>query len=160
MALVDRAGSHHTRVELDFAERAFISSHILLQDCRQSFRLLRAQIDTLEIADFHLGFALLLQGTEYQEEIPDVDPHLHAVGVVLAILGSVDQFDVGLSWIRHRKLSVAGFQGERKAEVPACGTATAELAQPHKPNGNGKFGHRSSGPTLPSMKADSAYVQM
>src|SRR6476660_10002093 len=96
---VDRIGSHHTRIQFDFAKGAFVSGYILLQDGRQGFRLLRAEIDPLKVIDLHLGFALLLQGTEDQKEIPDIDSHLHAVGIVLSILSGVDQFDVGLRWI-------------------------------------------------------------
>src|SRR5689334_8095244 len=115
LSLVDRAGSHHTRIQLDFTKRALVTGNILLQDRGQRFGLLRAQINTLEIADFHLGFALLLQRTEYQKEIPDIDSYLHAVGIVLAVFAGIDQLDVGLRWIRHREVSLAGVRREKKA---------------------------------------------
>ena len=99
--LVDRAGSHHTRIQFDFAKCALVPGDILLQDRRQGFRLLRAQIDALKIVDLHLGLALLLQGTEYQKEIPDIHSHLHAVGIVLTIFGRIDELDIGLRWVRH-----------------------------------------------------------
>src|SRR4029077_15965824 len=118
--LVHLPGGHHTWIQLDLAECAFVSGYILLQDGRQRFRLLWAQINALEIVDFHLGFALLLQSTEYQEEIPDVHPHLHAVGIVLAIVVRVLQCDVGLRWVRHRSFSVAGLRQGNK--VPALHT--------------------------------------
>ncbi len=101
--LVDRAGSHHTWIKLDFAKRALISGNILLQDRRQGLGLLRAQVDSLKIIDLHLGFALLLQDPEYEEEIPDIHPHLHAVGVVFAVFAGIDEFDIWLGWVRHRK---------------------------------------------------------
>jgi hypothetical protein len=113
---VHRAGGHHARIKLDLTERAFVAGHVLLQDARQRLGLLRTQINALEIVDFYLGLTLLLQCAEDQEEIPDVDSYLHAVGIGLAIVGGVVQFDVGLNWVRHRKVSVAGLrQGNNAA---------------------------------------------
>ena len=79
----------HARVKLDLAESAFVTAHVLLQKSQQRLSLLRAQINSLEVLDLHLRFGLLLQRTEDQEEVPDIDPHLHAVGIILAIAGVV-----------------------------------------------------------------------
>src|SRR5271169_7116334 len=81
----------HARIQLDLAEGGLVVRQVLLQDGVQRLGLLRAQIDALKIADFDLGFVLLLQGAEHQEEVPDIDPHLNAVGVVLAVVGGVRQ---------------------------------------------------------------------
>ena len=70
-------------------------------DGHQSLGLLRAEIDALEIAHLDLVLARLLQGAEDKKEVPDVDAHLHAVGVVFAVLGGIDELDVGLSWEGH-----------------------------------------------------------
>ena len=59
--LVHRPGSHHTRVQLDLTKRAFVAGHVLLQDGRQRFGLLRTQVNSLKIIDLHLGLALLLK---------------------------------------------------------------------------------------------------
>ena len=100
--LMYRASRGHARIEFDFSEGAFITDDVLLEHVEQRLGLLRAQIDPLEIIDFHLGLALLLQGAESEEEIPYVHPHLHAVGIIFAVFRSVDELDVRLSWIRHR----------------------------------------------------------
>lgn len=85
------------------AERALVARDILLQQPEQSLGLLRAEVDTLKVANLHLGFGLLLQGAEDHEEVPDIDSHLHAVGVGFAVIGSIDQLDVGLCRNTHRK---------------------------------------------------------
>jgi hypothetical protein len=105
--LMYRASRGHARIEFDFSESAFVTDDILLENVEQGLGLLRAQIDSLEIIDFYLGLALLLQGAESEKEIPYVHPHLHAVGVVFAVFGSVDELDIRLSWVRHRWISVA-----------------------------------------------------
>ena len=52
---------HHARVELNLAERAFVPRYIVLQDAQKRLRLLRTQIDALEVLNLHLGLALLKQ---------------------------------------------------------------------------------------------------
>ena len=96
-----RSLRHHTRIEFDLAKGALVSGNVLLQESEQGLRLLRAEIDPLEILDLDLRFGLLLQGAKHKEEIPDVDAHLHAVGVALAIIFGVDQLQIGLRWNRH-----------------------------------------------------------
>jgi len=79
----------HARVKLDLPESALVAAHVLLQKSQQRLSLLRAQINSLEVLDLHVGFGLLLQRAEDQEEVPDIHPHLHAVGVILAVTGVV-----------------------------------------------------------------------
>lgn len=95
------AGGRHTRVELDFTEGVFVAGDVLLQESQQSLGLLRAEVDALKIANLYLALGLLLESAEGEEEIPDIDAHLHAVGVRLAIVGGVSDFDVGLRWESH-----------------------------------------------------------
>src|SRR6476660_1622509 len=125
--LVHRAGSHHTRIQLDLTKCAFVPGYILLQDGRQGFGLLRTQINSLEIIDLHLRLALLQKRAEYQKEVPDVHPHLHAVGIILAIVGSIAQFDIGLNWVRHKSASVAGLP--RGNNVPSLITSVPGHAE-------------------------------
>src|SRR5437016_14537959 len=82
--LVHRPG-RHTWIELDFPEGAFVAGNILLQQPQQRLRLLRAQINPLEIADLDLRFTLLLQRAENEEKVPDVHPHRHAVRIILSV---------------------------------------------------------------------------
>src|SRR6266436_10341701 len=110
-----RPPGHHAGVQFDFPEGAFVSGHVVLQNPQQRFGLLWAQIDALEVLNFHLGFTLLQQRSKDQEEIPDIDPNLHAVGVALSIVAGIAQFDVGLIWVGHRDASVAGFAAGEKA---------------------------------------------
>lgn len=91
----------HSWIKLDFAEGTLISRYILLQQSKQSFCLLRAEIDALEISDLDLRFGLLLQGAKCEEEIPDINAHLDAVGIVLAVRGVVRKLHVGLGRNSH-----------------------------------------------------------
>ncbi len=79
----------YARVQLDFTKGGFITRNILLQESKQSFGLLWAQVDALEIANFHLCFVLLLHRAEHQEEVPDIHSHLHAVGIGFPIIGGM-----------------------------------------------------------------------
>jgi hypothetical protein len=90
-------------IELDLTEGALVADDILLQQSEQCLGLLRAEVDALEVANLDLRFGLLLQGSEHHEEVPDIHPHLHAVGVGLAVVGSIDQLDVRLRRKAHRK---------------------------------------------------------
>jgi hypothetical protein len=86
----------HSGVEFDFAKCGFVASNVLLKQAEQRFGLLRAEINPLEIANLYLCFGLLLHGAEGEEKIPDVDAHLHAVGIVFAIIGRIAQLDLRL----------------------------------------------------------------
>src|SRR5258708_6645513 len=87
--LVHRPLRTHTRVELDLAEGGLVSRNVLLQESKQRFGLLRAQVNALHITNLHMRFGLLLEGSEDQKEVPDIHTHLHAVGVILAVIGVV-----------------------------------------------------------------------
>src|SRR5580700_11041633 len=109
---------HHAGIEFDFAEGILVSRDVLLQHSEQGLGLLRAQIDALKILDLDLGFALLDERAEHQEEVPDIHANLHAVGIVFTIVGSIGQSDGGLSRIRHRDASVAVLWLRKKAATP------------------------------------------
>src|ERR1700736_2195440 len=78
--LMHRPLRSHARVKLNLPESAFVTRHVLLQKSEQCLSLLGAHINPLEILDLNVGLSLLLQCAEDQEEVPDIDPHLHAVG--------------------------------------------------------------------------------
>src|SRR5260370_40272961 len=99
---VDRTGRTHARIKLDFAERALVTGDVLLQESEQSLCLLGTQIYPLEVADLDLGLSLLLQSAEDEKEIPDVHAHLHAIGIVLFIVGRIVKLDVRLGRNAHR----------------------------------------------------------
>ena len=102
--LVDRPRRIHPGIEFDLAKGVFVLDNVLLKNRKQRLRLLRTDVDSLKICDFDLGLALLLQGAEDQEEVPDVDADLNAIGVVLAVGRRIGQFDIGLRG--HHGLSV------------------------------------------------------
>src|SRR5450755_3444360 len=89
LALMHRPLWTHTRIKLDLSEGALVASHILLQKSQQRLSLLWAQIDAFEILNLHMRLGLLLKCAENQKEVPDIHAHLHAVGVILAIVGTV-----------------------------------------------------------------------
>ena len=91
----------HSWIELDLAEGTLVSRYILLQQSKQSFGLLWAEIYALKIANLDLRLGLLLQSAKNEEEIPNIDPHLHAVGVTLAIGGVIGELNVGLGLNIH-----------------------------------------------------------
>jgi hypothetical protein len=89
VVLMNRPSRSHARIELDFTKRTFVTGYILLQQSKQGLGLLRAQVNSLEVANLHLRFGLLLQGSENHKEVPHIHSHLHAVGVGFAIIGGV-----------------------------------------------------------------------
>src|SRR5947209_3504223 len=101
---VNRSRRGHSGVQLDLPECALILRDILLQDRKQRLGLLRAHVDTLEIVDLNLRLTLLLQCAKDQEEVPDAYPHLHAVGITLTIIRTVDQLDIRLHRNSHSEL--------------------------------------------------------
>jgi len=85
IVLVHWPGRCHSRIQLYLSKGAFVAGDILLQQSQQRLRLLRAQINPLEISDFDLRLSLLLQRAEDEEEVPYVHAHLHAVRIILAV---------------------------------------------------------------------------
>ena len=71
----------------------------------------------MKIKHFDVALRLLLEGTEHQEEIPDIHPYLNTISVAFPVLRTVDQFDVGLRWNRHRVHSVMGMGQGNKEEL-------------------------------------------
>src|SRR5437868_6230786 len=103
---MNRAASRaHVRIEFDLAKGVFVVDQVLLEDGIQSLSLLWAEIYTLEVLYFDAGFVLLLQSSENQKEIPDIHPHLHAVGVIFAVIRSVRELDCRLNRICHDDLA-------------------------------------------------------
>ncbi len=111
---VYRSGSSNPGIEFDLAKRAFVVRHVLVQDRRQRLSLLGTQIDALKIAHLNLVFRLLLHGPEHQEEIPDIDPHLHTIGIGLAVIGIVDDIKIRLRGNDHKPHSLSRIGVERK----------------------------------------------
>jgi len=109
-----RPALQHAGIELDFTKGAFVSGDVMLENAEQSLGLLRAEVDSLEVLNFHLRLTLLEQRPENQEKIPDIYPNLHAIGVVLPVITGVCQLHIGLCWIGHRAISVAVCLGGRK----------------------------------------------
>src|SRR5579863_4684265 len=99
--LMHRPARPHARIELDLSKCAFVAGDVLLQKSKQCLGLLRTQINALKIADFYLRFGLLLQGSEHEEEVPYVDPHLNTVRVVFPVVGAAYQLYIRLCWIAH-----------------------------------------------------------
>src|ERR1041385_6953808 len=83
-------------VKLDLPKRAFILPDVLLQNCEQSLGLLRAEIDALKV--LHLNFLCChgLQATKNQQKVPHAYADLYRIGVSIAVIGGVDQANVGL----------------------------------------------------------------
>lgn len=93
----------HAWIELDLTKGSLVAGDILLQKSEQCLGLLRAEINSLKVSNLDLAFTLLLECAKGQEKIPDVDTHLHAVGVGFAVVGGITQLDVRLRRNRHRR---------------------------------------------------------
>src|SRR3984957_6724971 len=101
--LVHLAPGIHARVKFDFSEGGFVPGNILLQESEQRLRLLGAEVNALEVSDLNLSFALLLYGAKYEEKVPDIHSHLHAVCIGFPIVGGIDQLDIGLWRSAHKQ---------------------------------------------------------
>ncbi len=75
-----------------FAERRFILLQVLLQQVCERLRLRGTQVDALKILDGdRIRPALVTNRSEEQEKVPQVHPHLHAVGVIVSIIRRVGE---------------------------------------------------------------------
>jgi hypothetical protein len=90
------AGSHDLRLERDWSEGLLVLSEIVPEQVQQRFRLLRADVDALEV--FHLDFigGVLADDAEDEEEVPHAHAGLDAVGVAIAVLIGASCDDAGL----------------------------------------------------------------
>ena len=84
-----RPSRSHARVQFYLSERTFVTGNILLKKSQQRLGLLRAEVNSLEVANLYLRLGLLLQGSENHEEVPDIHSHLHAVSVGFAVIGRI-----------------------------------------------------------------------
>src|ERR1700681_537257 len=92
-ALVNRS-ARGARFKFDLAERGLVVGHVLLQERHERLGLLRAEINPLKVSQFHLRLRALLHRPENEEEIPDIHPDLHAVGVGLAVIGGLHELHI------------------------------------------------------------------
>ena len=96
-------------VELDLAKRRLILRDVLLQHVEKRLRLLRAQINSLKIAQLNLRFRTLLHRSKHEKKVPDIHADLHAVRIGFAIFRCVDEFHIRLRRCIHsKKCTVSG----------------------------------------------------
>src|SRR5579864_988218 len=126
-------GTRGLRLQLDLAEGGLILRHVLLQNVRQRFGLLRAQENALKILDADGVRRSLVHGSEQQEEIPQADAHLHAVGVMLAVVGGARKLDLRLRLLRsHMRSGYRAAQHmQNKRVVESCFSEV--LVAPRRP---------------------------
>src|SRR5208282_2629031 len=103
------------RIKFDLAERGFVVRHVLLHERHERLGLLRADINPLKVSQLHLRLRALLHRPENQEEIPDIHPDLHAVGVGLAIIGGLYELHIRL--VRCNHVSQCNAWAEYRAKV-------------------------------------------
>src|SRR5579859_2591503 len=77
------------RLQVEFPEGLFVLGEILAEHVPQGFGLLWAEEDSLMVLDAQLVGRLGTGLAEDEVKIPDADPHLHAVGIGVAISGSL-----------------------------------------------------------------------
>ena len=107
------------RLESDLSESLLILSEILGQDVHKRLGLLRADVDSLAIFDEDLVGALLMNDAEGEEEVPDADAYLNAVGVVLSVV--VRLLDLNL------RLRMAGMHSALRVKQAADSHETAAV---------------------------------
>ena len=81
--------------ELNLPKGRFVLGHVLLEDVEQGLGLLGAEVDALKIVDGHIVGGSLVDPAEHEKEIPQIHADLNAVGIVLPVLGSIDQLNLG-----------------------------------------------------------------
>lgn len=96
---------------MNFPERAFVLAHILLHEFHQRFCLLRAEVDALKIVNLHLIRRGLGDAAEHEEEVPQVQPDLHAIGIILTIFGGADQMNLWGGLLSHKNRVSPGGSG-------------------------------------------------
>ena len=97
--------------QLDLPESGFVLGHVLLQDVEQRLGLLGAEVDALEIVDGHHVRGSLVDPAEHEEEIPQIHADLNAIGIVLPVLGGVDQLNLGRGLLRHTFQRITRIRG-------------------------------------------------
>src|ERR1700682_4114136 len=95
-ALLDGGARAGMRLQVDFAEGGFVLRDVLRQDVVQRLGLLRAEIDALKVVYEDVVGRGLVDHAEAEQEVPQVHPHLHAVGVALPVIGCVVELDFRL----------------------------------------------------------------
>lgn len=83
-------------LQRDIAKSHLVLFEVLAQHVPQSFGLLRTEVDALLVMDGYFFWCLLLGRAKGQEEIPDADTNLDAIGVGFAIIGGLGQDNAGL----------------------------------------------------------------
>lgn len=94
--------------ELDLPKGRFVLVYVLLEDVEQRLGLLGAQVDALKIVDGHVIRGSLVDPAEHEKEIPKIHADLNAIGIVLPVLGSVNQLNLGRGLLRHTSQRITG----------------------------------------------------
>src|SRR4029077_14685737 len=115
-------------IKFDLAERGLVVGHVLLQERHERLGLLRAQINSLKVSQFHLRLRALLHRGENEEEIPDIHPDLHAVGVGFAVIGGLHELHIRLVPCIHVSQCNAGQSTEQSTEQ-STGQSTEQSAE-------------------------------
>src|SRR5260370_42608423 len=83
------------RFKSDLPKGRLILRDVLLQDLKQRLGLLGAEVDALEVVNGNVIRSNLVHPAKQKEKIPEIHAHLDAIGVVLTILGRIDQLNRG-----------------------------------------------------------------
>jgi hypothetical protein len=86
LLLDHRAGG--VRLQFDLAERGFVLLDVLRKNVGQSLSLLWAEKNPLKVVNGDRIGGGLINRAETEEKVPEAHAHLHAVGVVFAVIGS------------------------------------------------------------------------
>ncbi len=76
-------------IEGNWAKTLLVLGDVVGEDVQQRLGLLRTEVNALKVVNAHLVGGLLggrIDSSEDQEEVPDREPNLHAVGVGIAII--------------------------------------------------------------------------
>jgi len=108
--LLDDA-SRVLRFEPDFTESAFVLTDVLLEDIEQGFCLLGTDIDALKILNRHTFRSSLIHSAEQQQEVPQVDAYLNAVGIIFPVVRRLRQLNFGSRRLSHSYQGIIGTAG-------------------------------------------------